>query len=1026
MKSMRHLLRMILVAAMLQLHSTPVPAEQLPIRPYTTADGLARDLVACIVQDSRGFLWFCTGEGLSRFDGYSFTTFGREDGLGGKSVGDLIESRDGTLWVGTDGGLTRLDGTAKFRPTASGGRTAAPLFRTFRPKGGQGATILKTLLELHDGTLLVGTFGGLFRFDPKSEAFQTVDLGDPIATEGRLQINDLLEDERGNVWIATRYLGLLCRHPDGRFDRYLLPVVPPSGSIRALAFDGEGGLWAGGWDGLRHLQPDPSGGSRLIPGRLYTASDGLPDHQVYALHRAAGGELLVATSFGIAVSLPGAVSDPRFTPLGPRQGLSLVKAIAVSEDRSGNIWVGADGSGAFKLAQSGFTTFTAKDGLPDPYCVSFLLDRQGRLYGSTHTINNETILSRLDAPPFQATRVNVPRRIAGRGWGVAQLTLQDHLGDWWVPTGQGLLRYSGVKKAEDLATAVPSAIYTAKDGLTSSEIYRLFEDSRGDLWVIAYGLARFDRASGHFHKESDDGPSALGEDAAGNVWIGWWGGQISRYRHGSYQHFGARDGVPQGMIETVFRDSRNRLWFGSTDGGVARLDDPGAARPAFIHYTPAQGLSSTQVNCVTEDRWGRIYLGTARGVDVLDPDTGLIHHFTTTDGLAGSETLIAARDASGRLWFGTRAGLSRIAPGAPGPRKPPPVWISSLSISGVRQPVNLLGEKSLQGLRLDPSQRDVEIGFVGLDFSAGEKLRYQYRLESAEKDWSAPSDRRSINYANLAPGNYRFAVKALDSDGQGSLTPASISFTILPPVWQRAWFLFLCSSLAIATFYVLHRYRVAQLLKLERVRTRIAADLHDDIGASLSRIAVQSELVRLPEVIRPPDAERLLSDIGESARSLVDSMSDIVWSVDPKRDDLASLAARVRQFALGMFEPRGIVLDLKVPEGARKVFLAPEDRRHLYLLIKEAVNNIARHSGCRNVWITLTAEGSRLMVEVRDDGRGFEEAPAGSPPTSGPGGHGLGSMRTRARQLGGSLIVDTTPGSGTILRLTCILQHSGA
>src|SRR4030095_341223 len=118
----------------------------------------------------------------------------------------------------------------------------------------------------------------------------------------------------------------------------------------------------------------------------------------------------------------------------------------------------------------------------------------------------------------------------------------------------------------------------------------------------------------------------------------------------------------------------------------------------------------------------------------------------------------------------------------------------------------------------------------------------------------------------------------------------------------------------------------------------------------------------------PLHARLLLSAIGDSARSLVDSMSDIVWSVDPKRDDLASLAARVRQFALGMFEPRGIVLDLKVPESARRVILAPEDRRHLYLLIKEAVNNIARHSGCRNVSLQLAAEGNRLMGEMRGDG----------------------------------------------------------
>jgi len=1009
------------------LHSCAVllRAEQLPIRPYTTADGLARDFVSCIVQDSRGFLWFCTGEGLSRFDGYSFTSFGREAGVPGRSVTDLIEARDGTIWVATDDGLTRLDPAARFRP-AGPGQVAPPLFRTFRPQSGENSNVLKTLLEARDGTLLVGSFGGLFRFDPRTEEFQKIDLAGPAPLPGQEQINDLLEDDRGNLWIGTRYLGLLCMHPDGRFDRYLTPVVPPAGNIRALAFDGVGGLWVGGWDGLRRLVADPEGGGRLVSRDLYSTSDGLPDRQIYSLFRGSGGRLIVGTGFGIALSSPEVSLGPPFIATGPPQGLSMIKAITVSQDRSGNLWVGSDGSGAFKIAQTGFTSFSSKDGLPGPYCVSFLLDRTGQLYATTHPKGTETVLNRLAESPFPAIRINVPPRIVGRGWGGSQLTLQDHLGDWWVPTGEGLVRFSGIRKPEDLATATPSAIYTVNDGLPSNEIYRLFEDSRGDLWVIAYSLARFDRFTGRFRVLGGNGPNALGEDAAGNVWIGGWDGELTRYRDGRAERFTESDGVPRGTIAAIFRDSRNRLWIGSSDGGVARIDDPTAPKPSFTHYTPSQGLSSSQVNCVVEDHWGRIYLGTGRGVDVLDPDSGRIRHLTQEDGLGGSDINIAASDTAGNLWFGTQAGLSRLVPHAPEPSAPPPIWISALSISGVRQPINLLGEQSLEGLRLGPSQRDVEIGFVGLDFSVGEKLRYQYRLEGAEGDWSVPSDRRSVNYANLSPGRYRFAVKALDSDGQGSLAPATLSFTILPPVWQRGWFLTLASLLAIGGFYALHRYRVAQLLKLERVRTRIAADLHDDIGASLSRIAMQSELVRLPEVIRPPDAQRLITDIGESARSLVDSMSDIVWSVDPKRDDLASLAARVRQFALGIFEPRGIVLDLKVPEGAQRVILAPEDRRHLYLLIKEAVNNIARHSGCRNVSIHLAAEGNRLMVEIRDDGKGFEGPVGATPAPSSAGGHGLGSMSARAEQLRGSLSVASTPGEGTILRLTCMLQHSGA
>ncbi len=1027
----RSFLRHLFFAAFLQTCLPWARSETLPIQHFSTAGGLAQDLVSCVVQDSRGFLWFCTGEGVSRFDGYSFTSFGDEEGLPGKVVSDLIESHDGAIWIATDDGLARLDPPSLFRtasdrpagpprttPSHGGSRT---LFRTFRPKAGAGARALRTLLELRDGSLLVGTFAGLFRFDPRSERFASVELGEADESAGRLQINDLLEDPGGDVWIATRYLGLIRLHADGRLDRTLPPLEPPAGNIRALAFDGNGGLWAGGSDGLRHLIPDSTG--RLVPGGLTTVSDGLSDNQVYSLFRDSGDRLVVATSFGIALSTANGGTGPQFAALGPRQGLSLIKAIAVSEDRSGNFWVGSDGSGAFKVAQAGFTSFGAQDGLPGPYCVSFLHDRLGRLYASTHTKEMETQLSRLEGSPLPSFRINVPRSIRGRGWGVAQLTLQDHLGDWWIPTAQGLVRFS-VKSAEELTAASPRVIYTMKDGLPSDDIFRIFEDSHGVVWVGANGLARFDRASGRFEKLGSDAPHSFGEDASGNVWIGGWDGDLMRVRQGGMDRFTASDGAPKGAIETVFRDSRDRLWIGSSEGGVARVDDPASPHPTFVHLTRSQGLSSNQVNAVTEDRWGRIYLGTARGVDMLDPATGRIRHFTTDDGLAGSEITIAAADASGNLWFGTQAGLSRLTPRPPEARRPPPVWISSLSISGVRQPINLLGEISLEGLNLDPSQHDIEIGFVGLDYSAGEKLRYRYRLQGAEEPWSDPADRRSVNYANLSGGHYRFAVKAVDSDGQESPHEASVSFTILPPLWQRGWFLALLGILTATLVYALHRYRVSHLLKVERVRTRIASDLHDDIGASLSRIAMQSDLVRLPEVVPPAQAQRLLADIGESARTLVDSLSDIVWSIDPKRDDLASLAARIRRFALGMFEPLGVVLELKVPEGAGKILLAPEDRRHLLLILKEAIHNVARHSGCRHVWITLASEGSRLRVEVRDDGRGFAEGAAQLKMTV--GGHGLKSMASRAEQLRGSLRVDSSPGQGTTLRLTCNLQQSRA
>jgi signal transduction histidine kinase len=330
-------------------------------------------------------------------------------------------------------------------------------------------------------------------------------------------------------------------------------------------------------------------------------------------------------------------------------------------------------------------------------------------------------------------------------------------------------------------------------------------------------------------------------------------------------------------------------------------------------------------------------------------------------------------------------------------------------------------------VELAPDQDQIQVGFVGLDFSAGERLRYQYRLEGGGSEaWSPPAGDRSVNFAHLAPGRYRFSVRAIDSDGQGSEKPATVSFVVLPPIWQRGWFLAVVAAAALALVTAIHRLRVRRLLEIERVRTRIASDLHDDMGASLSRIALQSELARRPEVLDPAGSERILADIGESARTLVDSMSDIVWSIDPRRDDLASLTSRLRQFALGILEPLGASFQMEVPEGAARVRLTPEQRRHLYLILKEAINNIAKHAACRRAFLTLRMERGHLLAEVTDDGRGFEDATGAPVTVASQGGHGLQSIRARAEQIGGMLAVSSAPGKGTTLSVRCPIEWKGA
>ena len=285
---------------------------------------------------------------------------------------------------------------------------------------------------------------------------------------------------------------------------------------------------------------------------------------------------------------------------------------------------------------------------------------------------------------------------------------------------------------------------------------------------------------------------------------------------------------------------------------------------------------------------------------------GRIKHFTAADGLVKGRVRFALRDRSGTLWFANDSELSRLVPEPDPPQPAPQILIQSVQISGVPSPLSELGESQVGPLKLSAWQNQVTIDFVGLEFDPGEVLRYQHRLEGTDRDWSTPSEQRVVNYESLAPGSYRFLVRAVTAEGVMSLQPAAVTFTIPPPFWRRWWFVTLGLLLTSSLIYTAHRYRVTRLVELERVRTRIATDLHDDIGSSLSRMAILSEVAKRRMDGDTKESASLLTDIAESARAAVNSMSDIVWAIDPRRDDLSNVIFRVRQFAADLIGAQGI------------------------------------------------------------------------------------------------------------------------
>ena len=1025
--------------------TSPFPAfgERLAVKAYTMADGLPRNDIRCIRRDSRGFLWFCTGEGLSRFDGYTFTNYGVEQGLPDPGVTDFIESRSGDYWVATANGLCRFNPKPpQGSPGSLLGQDASrrPMFEVFRP-GTELNREITQVVEDREGTIWCATRGGLYRLIPsRGERF------DLIAQDvGRAPVDVLLVDHEGALWIATQQ-NLLRRRPDGQMERYTQRDGLPGGPthnlrINDLLEDRKGHLWVATWSGLCRLAAHSKPGQPLVE-RVYTSADGLPHDQVTSLFQSLDGQVWVGTHNGLAELIPGDGNRrERFRSYMTAQGFTLpgvdnLAVNALAQDGAANLWLGTE-AGALRLERNGFTTYTVRDGLASDAISSIFEDQHGHLCVVTvDTWSRGRFINRLVGQRFVPIEPKVPASILNFTWGSSQIHFEDHTGAWWLATSYGLCRYPKVERTEDLARTEPEAVYTAQDGLPGNDIFRLYEDSRGDVWVSVvgpHGVTRWSRADGTFRTYTQDAegrplgtPISFREDRAGDLWMGFFRSGLARYRNGRFQVFANADELPPGTVFSIYSDHAGRLWLATSRGGLLRVDDPDGDSPRFVAYTKAQGLSSNQTCCITEDAWGRIYVGTVRGVDRLDPETGHIRHYTTADGLGGTGGVVAAfRDPRGVLWFGTSAGVSRLALGPDPAQSPPPIRIASIRLGGTPYPISELGETVLDAPALEPSQNQLELGFASLNFSAGEVIRYQYKLEGSDRDWSPLADLRTVNYASLSPGPYCFLVRAVNSEGTASPRPATLAFVILRPAWQRWWFLSLAGLLSGALAYAMYRYRLERLLEMERIRTRIATDLHDDIGSSLTQIAIMSEVARqqagacesagcslgMHQRLSEP-----LARIADLSRGLVDSMSDVVWAINPRRDRLSDLVYRMRRFASDVFSARNIELGFIAPSQLTHASLGADVRRQVFLIFKESVNNIARHSECRRVGITLEIEGSLLLLKVSDDGRGFDLTLA-----SGAGdqtsGHGLTSITHRAQSLGGDLHVVSQPGGGTCILL---------
>jgi ligand-binding sensor domain-containing protein len=970
------------------------------IREFNIDNGLPHNRINRIYRDSRNFLWIGTDDGLVRFDGRQFTTYSTSDGLPHMHVNAVLETRAGEYWIATDGGI------AQFDP-----RPATKRFITYVPSRSPATQAVNTIYEDADGSLLLGTNGGLFRFT-RSRQFTAINYHPSHGNPGSVKVNAIASDG-GWLWLATEY-GLYGYDPSGAWAQYGQPEGFPWPFVFTMTHDRQGRLWVGFRGGFGRLAEKPQSKQPILD-LVRTSASGAGFIDARAILISADSTFRIATEAGLVEWLDYATSGNQFRRHTAAEGFKEEETHDLALDSAGNLWIGTRRSGITCVAKTEFRTFTGSDGLvlsenpmllesPDGDVCTFDITTSKRRLHCYDRVHDR----------IRASNFSVPARFDGVDPHWLETVQPDGHRGWWISTIRGMFHSSSVEAAP-----------TRKFG---SHVTRFYQDLSGDLWMSFMFKDKEDRRgilhwSQRAQALSDEtsllppeavsrGVGSFAQASNGDLWLGLErpGGLVRR--RGTHYEF-ISDG-PTGHISQLFVDSRSRLWIASTESGLGRIDDLSSEHPGIRLYTRSDGMLSEEVWSVTEDRYGRVYAGSARGVDRLQPETGKIVHFTVADGLPNGDIRSSFCTHAGELWFASSHGISQYKPEFGETRTAVPTRITSVRIAGVPFPLPEFGLADVDPLTLAADKNSLQVDYGAADFSFTAPIAYQFR-SAANRPWQDVGRSTSLNLLNLAPGAYSIGIRAVSRDA-GDGPPAFLNLIIQPPFWATWWFRVLGAFVIFSGFYAVHVGRLKKRVAIERIRTELATDLHDDVGASLSRIHIMGEAIRSRMSTANGTRDRMMDEIVDSSRRLLSEMNDIVWSLNPQRDSFADLVSRIRAFGTGLLEQRGVVWTVESVDPSLPLYLSPEIRRQLYVIFKEGINNIAKHARARRATLRFWRENGIMYGELTDDGCGT--------PRNGicPTGNGIGNMQARARKIGGALAIETGPGFGTRVTLRLPLR----
>ena len=1021
--------------------------------------GLSQSSINSIFQDSKGYIWIGTQDGLNKFDGYKFEVF-KHHPLDSNSIShnwilDAFEDKYGHIWIATWFGLN------KYNPKTE---EYSRYFHIPDNRFSLSNNRPTTIKEDKNGNLWIATWGGgINYYDFETNRFYSYqnDPKDSLSLSSNF-VRTINFDNNGILWIGT-WNGLCSINPDSainkndvKFTRYFNNPEDP-GSIsgnKVISIDvaKNGKIWiATMYNGISYFDKN----SRKFTQYKHHSNDpkSISSNAINGVYEDSFGTLWIATQDeGLNRFIPEKTEFISYKSDYIRKtNLNSNKLTRLYEDKSGTLWIGTLTSGLNKLVLSSkkFSNFshsqTNKNSLSGDLITCFYQDKSRYLWIGTQ----ESGLNRYNprTGKFKHYRHN-PKNPKSISHNNIRSIAEDRFGNLWVGTFGGLNKLNSES----------GTFYHFKNdpnnprSLCSNRIEAILITKNDVLWVATSdkGLDRHALDSQkfeHFRFDPNDPTSlssdyllSLFEDSIGNLWIGGFGGGLNKYnptnnsfnclRHHPSRPNSLCDDMASCINETKF-NGLSTLWVG-TSGGVSFMSLTDSSIGKFNHLFEKDGLPNQHIYGILEDNSGNLWFSTNKGISKYTYPH-YFRNFDSGDGLPMDEFSSGAyyKGNDGQLYFGCTQGFVSFFPDSiKNSSYIPPIVITNFELFSESKTdqgeETYLSDKQLilqDEIVLSYSDNIFSIEFAALDYTAPKKNKYAYKLQGFKDDWIyTDAGKRFATYTNLDPGEYTFLVKGSNSDGIWNETGTSIRITITPPFWKTLWFQVILVLMIGSVIALVMIYRIRQILKLkaieqaaeEKMRSKVAADFHDELGNRITKISLFSEIIKNNFRENSDKTLEYLDKINENAKNLYNETRDFIWHLDPKKDTLNDLVIRLKSFGDELFDGTDIIYKV---DGSSKTLgeirLSMDWRQHILCIFKEGLHNALKYSKCTQVELNLERNENKTIISLKDNGKGFE-------PSQKNEGNGLINMKKRAQAIKAGLDITSKINKGTTIVLTLI------